>query len=155
MMSSRTYLQGSLPSQPHFSHPTQTHKYYRERSQKRAQQQQQQSTAAAVVHIDTFHHMDTPSPASSKAKSHRKQKLLRSHEIVGKRRQRAAPKLATTPSPPTGTTVYPSSPGILPVLVEVLADSSPTIHLPNAITPATSRGQKHTSGDRLTDRTHV
>jgi hypothetical protein len=98
--------------------------------------------------------MDTPSPASSKAKSHRRQKLLRSNEITGKRRQRVASNQATT-SPPTTrrTDTTTPSPSLVAVVLDV--DSPPTVLLPNAVTPATLRGKKRTSGDQLIDRTHA
>jgi hypothetical protein len=99
--------------------------------------------------------MDTPSPASTKAQSHRKQKVIWSHEILVKRRQHVAAngelKQAMSSPPPLGMTVLSPSP---PSVVAVIVDS-PTVVLPNAITPATTRGKKRSSGDRLTNRTHA
>jgi hypothetical protein len=81
--------------------------------------------------------MDTPSPVSTKAKSHRKQRVLRSHEILVKRRQHVAAngelKQAMTLPPPLGMTVFSPSPSVVAVVVD-----SPAVVLPNAVTPATT-----------------
>jgi hypothetical protein len=106
--------------------------------------------------IARHYDMDTPSPASGKVKvSHRKQKVLRSHEILVKRRQRVAASrdLIALP-PPQAMNVLSPSPSPSMVAGSVVVDS-PTVLLPNAVTPATTRGgTKLSSGDHLTDRTH-
>ncbi len=96
--------------------------------------------------------MDTPPPASSPAaRSHRKQKVLRSNEILGKRRQHIAAngeenQDSVTSHSPLGTTVY--SP------LSSLVIHSPTVPLPKAVTPATT-GAKKRSGEFLRVRTHA
>jgi hypothetical protein len=89
--------------------------------------------------------MNTPSPASAAKKSHKKQKLLRSDEILVKRRQRLSPNGRVVTESPVATAV---------VVVDTPSPPPPTTVTANVtITPRIVQGQKR-STDFLTDRTN-
>ena len=78
--------------------------------------------------------MNTPSPACGKVQSHKRKKLLRSDEILGKRKKAIRQEngsLALETSTLAGANVVPSE-----------------------VTPDSSNTQKRSGANRLTDRTH-